>query len=128
MRRFESINVIPFIDIMLVLLAIVLMTASFIQQGKLKVALPEASSSSPAQADQQARIITINASGEIYFDDKAIEKPALSLALKALTTDTPIDLKVDKQTDFGVFVTVIDLLKENNLDNLSVITTESKGS
>ena len=40
MKKFDQINVIPFIDIMLVLLAIVLMTATFIAQGKIDVNLP----------------------------------------------------------------------------------------
>lgn len=44
MKRFDTINVIPFIDIMLVLLAIVLTTASFIATGKLDIAVPQSSS------------------------------------------------------------------------------------
>ncbi len=42
MKRFDQINVIPFIDIMLVLLAIVLTTATFISQGRLDINVPTA--------------------------------------------------------------------------------------
>lgn len=42
MKRFDQINVIPFIDIMLVLLAIVLTTATFVAQGRIPLQLPEA--------------------------------------------------------------------------------------
>ena len=45
MKKFDEINIIPFIDIMLVLLAIVLITASFISQGKIQVNVPKASAS-----------------------------------------------------------------------------------
>jgi len=43
MKKFDSINVIPFIDIMLVLLAIVLTTATFVANGQLDIALPSSS-------------------------------------------------------------------------------------
>ncbi|OYV24794.1 MAG: energy transducer TonB, partial [Halothiobacillus sp. 20-54-6] len=64
MRRFDQINVIPFIDIMLVLLAIVLTTATFIAQGEISVNLPEAKSAQPVSIEP-VLMITVNATGAL---------------------------------------------------------------
>ena len=54
MKPMAQINVIPFIDIMLVLLAVVLTTATFVAQGRIPVALPEAAYTH-ARADREAK-------------------------------------------------------------------------
>ncbi|EJS88741.1 biopolymer transport protein [Pasteurella multocida subsp. multocida str. Anand1_cattle] len=56
MKKFDEINIIPFIDIMLVLLAIVLITASFISQGKIQVNVPKASSTVAFRSDDFSQI------------------------------------------------------------------------
>lgn len=67
MKKFDEINIIPFIDIMLVLLAIVLITASFISQGKIQVNVPKASSTVAFRSDDLAKLLTITESGEIFI-------------------------------------------------------------
>ena len=62
MRPLAQMNVIPFIDIMLVLLAVVLTTATFVAQGKIPVALPQATQTEPV-ANEPAVEITIDAAG-----------------------------------------------------------------
>ena len=59
MKKFDEINIIPFIDIMLVLLAIVLITASFISQGKIQVNVPKASSTVAFKSDELAKLLTV---------------------------------------------------------------------
>lgn len=122
MRRFDQINVIPFIDIMLVLLAIVLTTATFIAQGQIKVNLPEAKSATPAD-HAPALVITLNAAGDIFVGDKAVSLDALNARLDTLQKTQAIVFRVDKKTAFGQFVTVIDALKERGLEHLSIRTT-----
>lgn len=123
MKRFDQINVIPFIDIMLVLLAIVLMTATFIAQGKIDIDIPEAASSEPLTA-QQSSEITIDESNQFYFDEVALSQQELAEKLQALSSDTPIILRVDKKVAFENFIQVIDLLKTNQLEKLSIITRQ----
>lgn len=123
MKRFDQINVIPFIDIMLVLLAIVLMTATFIAQGKIDINLPEASSSQPLKAEQ-TREISIDDQNQFYYQEKIITQQELSDQLKDLAHDTPIVLRVDKKAAFEYFIQVIDLLKGNQLEKLSIITKQ----
>ena len=76
MKKFDEINIIPFIDIMLVLLAIVLITASFISQGKIQVNVPKASSTVAFKSDELAKLLTVTADKQLYFNDKPISQEA----------------------------------------------------
>ena len=125
MQRFDQINVIPFIDIMLVLLAIVLTTATFISQGQIDVSLPAADSAEQIQENQEKNlVITINTNQKIFLDDKEIDLNFLSSALKKVDKKTPIIFRVDKQVVFESFVQVVDLLKANQLEKFSIVTIE----
>jgi len=126
MKRFDQINVIPFIDIMLVLLAIVLTTATFISQGLIEVNLPNASSSEPLQeADLKNLEITINSNNEIFLAGKRIDSEDLSQALQKIQVNRSVILRVDKRVMFKHFVNVIDLLKKNHLEKFSIVTIEN---
>ncbi len=125
MKRFESINVIPFIDIMLVLLAIVLTTATFITQGKLEIRLPEAKNQ--LQRPMETPIeIAIDQQEQIYLDHQPIELVALDQRLTALDPANLLVLRVDARVSFGRFVSLIDLLKSHRLDRLSILTQQAK--
>jgi biopolymer transport protein ExbD len=124
MKRFETINVIPFIDIMLVLLAIVLTTATFIVEGKLDIRLPEASSE--AKPDQlERRELAIDADERLYLDEQPMELEALGDRLTVLGKDTPIVLRVDAEVRFARFVQVIDLLKARDMQRLTILTRKT---
>jgi len=126
MKRFDQINVIPFIDIMLVLLAIVLTTATFVSQGLIEVNLPNASSAEPLQeADLKKLEITINSNNEIFLAGKHIDPEDLSLALQKIQVNRSVILRVDKKVMFKHFVNVIDLLKKNHLEKFSIVTIEN---
>jgi len=125
MRRFDQINVIPFIDIMLVLLAIVLTTATFISQGQIEVNLPIAESAKPIQQQlKENLVITINTTNQLYLDDKLVDLESLSQTLETIDKKTPIVFRVDKQVVFEKFVQVIDLLKKHQLEKFSILTVE----
>ncbi|GAA0425928.1 TonB system transport protein ExbD [Cocleimonas flava] len=126
MKRFDQINMIPFIDIMLVLLAIVLTTATFISQGVIDINLPEAQSAKPIseQAEVTTIEISINANKELFIDGEPATREILSTKLENIAKDTPIRLRVDQEVAFKNFVDVIDLLKKNNLEKLKIITKE----
>ena len=67
MRQFDTINVIPFIDIILVLLTIVLMTATFVVQGQIEVQLPQTDSAA-ALVERQTLELVLDAQGQLYLD------------------------------------------------------------
>lgn len=110
---------------MLVLLAIVLTTATFISQGQIEVNLPIAESAEQIQKNQEKNlVITINTDQKIYLDDKQVDLDSLSSALKNVDKQTPIVFRVDKQVVFESFVQIIDLLKANQLEKFSIVTVE----
>jgi len=120
MKRFDQINMIPFIDIMLVLLAIVLTTASFISQGLIEVDLPKAEKVSAAPDDKEPLEIAINAENKLFFKGEALEFDELAPRLETVAPDTFIVLRIDKSAVFQHFVRLIDLLKAKQLNNLSI--------
>ena len=121
MKRFDQVNVIPFIDIMLVLLAIVLATATFIAEGRLDIKLP-AADSEPAESTPAPVQIAIDRSGTLFLDGQSIDLSELSQRLAGLSPPTPIELRVDAAAEFGAFVAVIDVLKGLGLEHLSIST------
>ncbi len=128
MRRMDQINVIPFIDIMLVLLAIVLTTATFIVEGRLEIKLPEAQTETPAEALKPIEI-AVDADGGLFVDSQPLglgSEAIASLAprLDGLDPATPIALRVDARARFERFIAVVDLLKARDLERITVITRQ----
>lgn len=125
-RRGDGLNVVPFIDIMLVLLAIVLSISTFIAQGKIKVNLPNAKNAEKSQPnDQKVVVISVDGHDNIFVDDKPTNLEALSAVIKQTDPKTLIDLKSDKSSRFETFISIMDILKEHNHENFS-ISTEAK--
>ncbi len=126
MKRMDQINVIPFIDIMLVLLAIVLTTATFIVEGRLQIRLPAASSQTPPPTLVRVEI-AIDAAGSLFLHGEPLGTGAAGLGaleprLDALTLDTPIVLRVDAESRFEPFIAVVDRLKDRGLERLTILT------
>lgn len=122
-RRGDGLNVVPFIDIMLVLLAIVLSISTFIVQGKIKVSLPNAKNAEKSQPnDQKVVVISVDEHDNIFVDDKPTNLEALSAVIKQTDPKTLIDLKSDKSSRFETFISIMDILKEHNHENFSIST------
>ena len=127
MKKFDEINIIPFIDIMLVLLAIVLVTASFISQGKIQVNVPKASTAVAFKSDELAKLLTVTANGELYFNDKAISQEALEAEISQWNKDQKVTLKIDAEASFQDFVSITDLLAKNDIKNVAIVSMKDKG-
>ena len=123
MKRMDTINVIPFIDIMLVLLAIVLTTATFLVEGRLDIRLPKAAVEPRPEITEPVEI-AIGARGEYYLGAAPVELDPLALQLSVLDTQTPVVLRVDAHAQFERFVAVIDLLKRRGLERVSILTRD----
>jgi biopolymer transport protein ExbD len=126
MKKMDQINVIPFIDIMLVLLAIVLATATFIVEGRLSIRLPPASSQTTAERLNPVEI-AIGADGALFYQGLALGVGAAGIAalatrLGTLDGTTAIELRVDGQTRFDAFTAVVDQLKARGLERMSILT------
>lgn len=121
MKRFDQVNVIPFIDIMLVMLAIVLTTATFIVQEKLDLQLPAAESGQPASPDQSLRI-SVARDGTLNVAGAPSDLDGLRELLRITPRNHLIELAVDEAVPFGRFVTLIDLLKGDQRERISIAT------
>lgn len=124
MKRFDQINVIPFIDIMLVMLAIVLTTATFIAQGTIPVSLPDAEHSEALSSDESFEI-TVDDAGVIHSDGEVVTLSSLTGRLAGLSSNTHIILRVDSAARFEIFVGIVDQLKGKNLRNVSILAEKA---
>lgn len=124
MKKFDTINVIPFIDIMLVLLAIVLTTATFVASGQLDIALPQAEGR-PAELQLQPIEIAIDSDLVFYFNGEASTLDTLADQIDTSDETAPITLVIDESVPFAKFVKVIDLLKDRPMDKVSIRTRKS---
>jgi biopolymer transport protein ExbD len=119
-RPFETLNVIPLVDVMLVLLTMVLTTANFIATGRIPVALPQAS---PAQVEKhQDRTIELAATGELHFDGERVSKDELESRVKALPPDTSFLIRADRAIQFQNFIDIADILKRLNFTKIAIQT------
>jgi biopolymer transport protein ExbD len=119
-KPFESLNVIPFVDIMLVLLTMVLTTANFIATGRIPVSLPQASRSQVEK--HQDKAIELTADGGVYFEGTLVSPEELDARLGTLSADTSFLIRADRAVAFQHFIDVADLLKRRNFSKVAVQT------
>ena len=118
-------NIVPFIDIMLVLLCIVLSISSFIAQGKIEVHLPASSSRSEPEK-QVSLIVEADAQGVVFVDgNKLNEVSQLRELLASLDPKQHVQLRLDEQCAFAGFISIVDLLKERQHENFSIATKQA---
>jgi len=122
-KRFDTINVIPFIDIMLVLLVIVLTTATFIAKGLISVELPQADAQ-VQQSEVTEHSITIAKDGTYYLNKEKVSLDALKAKLKQFNVKDTIVLRGDKRSEFNYFVSIMSLLKKRGFEQLYIVTTQ----
>ncbi|MBT5933745.1 TonB system transport protein ExbD [Sulfurimonas sp.] len=122
-KRFDEINVIPFIDIMLVLLVMVLTTATFIKQGVIPVDLPNSSSVDKKELKKEVTIY-VNAKGELFFEKENVSLAVLEEKLSSIEKTQTVVLRSDKESRFQDFVSVMGILKKLRHEQLYIITKE----
>lgn len=123
-KKFDSINVVPFIDIMLVLLVIVLITATFVAKGIIPVDLPNAKTATK-QNDKKNLTITIKENGDILFDKEIVLQKDIVSKLAKYEIDIPVHINCDKEAKFDLFVSLLDSLEEKEFRNLGIITKKN---
>ncbi len=119
-KEFDYINVIPFVDIMLVLLTIVLTTSTFIATGGIPVNLPKASKNQ--EQALKVRTIEIDSQGSIFFNGKPVTLQNLLAAVKPLDRSTPFLIRADRDLALQNFVDVLDTVKNAGFQKVSLQT------
>ncbi len=117
-RALSEINVTPFVDVMLVLLIIFMVTAPLLQQG-IDINLPQAKGKE--LAPDERIVITIKKDGKIYLDKTAVDLKSLSVKLSN-SLNKEVYLKADKTVAYGTVVTVMGELKAIGIEKLGMIT------
>ena len=124
-----EINVVPYIDVTLVLLIIFMITTPLLQTG-VKVDLPEAESAIVEQKNEPPLIITIKEQGQYYIlvgdkDQEQLEPEAIDARVTAVLNEKPetqVLIEADKTVDYGTVVTVMAGLKNAGVANVGLMT------
>jgi len=122
-RLMSDINVTPFVDVMLVLLIIFMVTAPMMIQG-VDVSLPEASSD-PLPADTEQIMVTINNKNQIFINDFRVEYDFLGEKLEKIfqgRTDREVFLRADKEISYGFLIKVMAEIKGAGIEKLGMVT------
>ena len=121
LKKYDSINVIPFIDVLLVLLTIVLMTSTFISKGIIPISLPRASNADNIKVNKEI-IIIIKEDGTLYCNNDIEGLDNIKEHILQFPKDTAIHINSDKNAKFDIFVSVLDMLKQYEYSSISIVT------
>ncbi len=122
-RLMSEINVTPFVDVMLVLLIIFMVTAPMMIQG-VEVSLPEATSK-PMASEQEQLVVTIDQNNQVYINDFQVGVDNLKEKLIHITKNQKADevyLRADKTVAYGMVVYVMSEIKGAGIEKLGMIT------
>ena len=125
-RPMSEINVTPFVDVMLVLLIIFMVTAPLLTAG-VPIDLPD-SRAAQLPSDQQQVTISIDEAGYVYIDDAAVELGGLPQALESIPRSgegPDITLRADRALDYGRVMAVMGELNRAGLNRISLITNSA---
>lgn len=132
-KPMAEINVVPYIDVMLVLLIIFMITAPMLTQG-VKVDLPEAAANAVESPDDNSEplVVSVDAEGNFYVaigdnQNEPIDAQALQIKVAAVlrrSPNTPVMVKGDNAANYGQVVTVMALLQLAGASSVGLITKQ----
>ncbi len=123
-KEFDYLNVIPLVDVMLVLLTIVLTTSSFIATGGIQVELPKAATSDNSTTPLQ-KTVTIDKDGRIWLETQEVSIDSLLVAMAEVDRTTPVIVRADKNLALQIFVDVYETMKKLGFTSLSLQTEQN---
>ena len=128
-RVISEINVVPYIDVMLVLLVIFMITAPLINQG-VEVDLPRAEAEILTTSDHEPLVLTVDRNGAYYLN--RADDPTLAMnprdilvraaALLKLNPTLPVLVKADENVDYGTVIQAMVLLQQAGADKVGLST------
>ena len=132
-RPMAEINVVPYIDVMLVLLIIFMVTAPMLMQG-VKVDLPKANTEPVESQDSEPVIVSINAQGQLFLNLGAQEDQVLSLAtvqqrvgaVIRRSPDKPVLVWGDEAVPYGEVVALMAALQEAGAPGVGLVTEDPR--
>ena len=123
-KPMAEINVVPYIDVMLVLLVIFMVTAPLLTPG-VKVDLPQAAASAVDNPDRETLVVTVDRKGKLFLDDREIGAPALQSKVAAILRvrpQTPVLIRGDRQAAYNDVVQTMVLLQAAGAPSVGLVT------
>lgn len=120
----SEINVVPYIDVMLVMLVIFMITAPLLTQG-VKVDLPQTRSVPLDTQERQSVVVTVDKKGKYYLDDKAVAAGELATRVAAilrLRPGTPVYIRGDRNVAYNEVIKALVLLQTAGVPSVGLIT------
>ena len=117
-----EINIIPLVDVVLVLLIIFMITAPLLYRG-MDIKLPQAATNTIKP--EERKILTVEKNQTVYLDKEEIGLARLEEKLRALKGSAPevsLYLRADRDVPYGTVVQVMDLIKRAGIDKLGIVT------
>lgn len=130
-RPMSDINVVPYIDVMLVLLIIFMITAPIVQQG-VEIDLPQAAAKPISPDQQEPVVVSVDKNGDFYLDigdepDKPIDAQLMVnrvAAVRELKPDVPVLVRGDREVDYGRVVDAMVLLQRAGVEKVGLMTDQ----
>ncbi len=123
-KPMAEINVVPYIDVMLVLLVIFMVTAPLLTPG-VKVDLPQAAASAVDNPDRETLVVTVDRKGKLFLDEREIGAAALQSKVAAILRvrpQTPVLIRGDRQAAYNDVVQTMVLLQAAGAPSVGLVT------
>lgn len=128
-RLMSEINVVPYIDVMLVLLVIFMVTAPLLTQG-VEVDLPKTTNQPLKPKQQEPVVLTVDAKGQYFLNigenpDEVIDAATLKLTVSKVIKarpDSTVLVRGDKKADYGLVVTAMSQLQAAGVEKIGLVT------
>jgi biopolymer transport protein TolR len=126
-KRIAEINVVPYIDVMLVLLVIFMITAPLLTPG-VQVELPQAAAATLDNPDRETLVVTVDRRGRLYLDDREIGAEELRrkvAAILRLRPQTPVLVRGDREVKYDAVIQAMVLLQAAGAPGVGLVTEGS---
>lgn len=125
-NKMSDINVTPFVDVMLVLLIVFMVTAPLLTTG-VKVDLPETQAKAVSMQDNKPLEVTIRKDGVIFIGETEVKRQRLENLLSSMTRNDPdrrIFIRADKSLDYGYVMEVLGGLNQAGFNKVALLSTQ----
>jgi biopolymer transport protein ExbD/biopolymer transport protein TolR len=123
----SEINMVPFIDVVLVLLIIFMITAPILQSG-IDVDVPK--TKTVKELTENRMVVTIDKAQRVYLNDKPVNIHEIGKKIASQSPDAAkqaVYVRCDETVPFGSWATVVDSLRQSGITNISVVTQPLNG-